>query len=95
VTTPLGQLAPAGGDLSEAATGPPRLTAVNGGVMHQVQMENAHPLRVRILLEIDRTGSISTAADRCGIGQPSGVDAPPDAGDGDRTAAGDSAAGAG
>jgi molybdate transport repressor ModE-like protein len=34
-------------------------------------MENIHPLRLRVLLEIDRTGSISAAADRCGIGQPS------------------------
>ena len=46
-----------------APSDPPRLTAVNGaGVMHQVQMENVHPLRLRILLEIDRTGSISAAA---------------------------------
>jgi molybdate transport repressor ModE-like protein len=51
---------------------PPRLTSVNGGgVLHQVQMENVHPLRLRLLLEIDRAGSISAAADRCAIGQPS------------------------
>jgi molybdate transport repressor ModE-like protein len=34
-------------------------------------MENIHPLRLRLLLEIHRTGSISAAAERCGIGQPS------------------------
>jgi molybdate transport repressor ModE-like protein len=39
--------------------------------MRQLQLENVHPLRLRILLEINRTGSISAAADRCGIGQPS------------------------
>ncbi len=74
VQTPLGQPAPinAEGDLHGTPTNPPRLTAVSGaGVMHQVQMENVHPLRLRILLEIDRTGSISAAAERCGIGQPS------------------------
>ncbi len=42
-----------------------------GGVLRQVQMENIHPLRLRILLEIDRTGSISAAAETCAIGQPS------------------------
>jgi molybdate transport repressor ModE-like protein len=36
-----------------------------------MQMENVHPLRLRLLLEIDRTGSISAAAERCEIGQPS------------------------
>jgi molybdate transport repressor ModE-like protein len=40
-------------------------------VLRQVQMENIHPLRLRILLEIERTGSISAAAEACGIGQPS------------------------
>lgn len=48
-----------------------RLTAVNGGGALQVQMENVHPLRLRLLLEIGRTGSISAAAERCAIGQPS------------------------
>ncbi|MGZ6564934.1 MAG: helix-turn-helix domain-containing protein [Solirubrobacteraceae bacterium] len=28
-------------------------------------------MRLRLLLEIDRTGSISAAAERCAIGQPS------------------------
>jgi molybdate transport repressor ModE-like protein len=39
--------------------------------MRQVQMENIHPLRLRLLLEIERSGSISAAADACGIAQPS------------------------
>lgn len=38
---------------------------------HPVQIENVNPLRLRLLLEIDRTGSISAAAERCAIGQPS------------------------
>lgn len=57
---------------SVAPARPPRLTAINGGgMLQQVQMENVHPLRLRLLLEIDRTGSISAAAERCAIGQPS------------------------
>jgi LysR family transcriptional regulator, low CO2-responsive transcriptional regulator len=39
--------------------------------MRDVQMENIHPLRLRLLLEIERTKSISAAAQACGIGQPS------------------------
>jgi molybdate transport repressor ModE-like protein len=39
--------------------------------MRDVQMENVHPLRLRLLLEIERTRSISAAAQACGIGQPS------------------------
>jgi molybdate transport repressor ModE-like protein len=39
--------------------------------MREVQMENIHPLRLRLLLEIERTRSISAAAHACGIGQPS------------------------
>ncbi len=35
------------------------------------QMEDVDPRRLRLLLEIDRTGSISAAAKRCAIGQPS------------------------
>jgi molybdate transport repressor ModE-like protein len=59
-------------DLKVAASPPARLTSVNGrGVLHHVQMENVHPLRLRLLLEIDATGSISAAAERCAIGQPS------------------------
>ncbi len=50
----------------------PGLSAVGaGGGLRQVQMENIHPLRLRILMEIERTGSISAAAESCGIGQPS------------------------
>jgi LysR family transcriptional regulator, low CO2-responsive transcriptional regulator len=59
-------------DPGDGPASPPRLAAVTGGgVLHQVQMENVHPLRLRLLLEIDRTGSISAAAERCAIGQPS------------------------
>ena len=59
-------------ELHHASATPPSLTAVNGGgLVHQVQMENVHPLRLRLLLEIDRTGSISAAAERCAIRQPS------------------------
>jgi molybdate transport repressor ModE-like protein len=58
--------------LGDAPAGVPKLTSVTGGgPLHQVQMENVHPLRLRLLLEIDRTGSISAAAERCAIGQPS------------------------
>jgi molybdate transport repressor ModE-like protein len=39
--------------------------------LREVQMENIHPLRLRLLLEIERTRSISAAAQACGIGQPS------------------------
>ena len=39
--------------------------------MREVNMENVHPLRLRLLLEIERTRSISAAAEACGIGQPS------------------------
>jgi molybdate transport repressor ModE-like protein len=39
--------------------------------MREVQMENIHPLRLRLLLEIERGRSISAAAQACGIGQPS------------------------
>jgi molybdate transport repressor ModE-like protein len=39
--------------------------------IREVHMENVHPLRLRLLLEIERTGSISAAAEVCGIAQPS------------------------
>jgi LysR family transcriptional regulator, low CO2-responsive transcriptional regulator len=42
-----------------------------GGPTHRVQVEDVDPRRLRLLLEIDRTGSISAAAKRCAIGQPS------------------------
>jgi LysR family transcriptional regulator, low CO2-responsive transcriptional regulator len=58
--------------LSNAAAGASRPTAIgDGGPLRQMQVENVHPLRLRLLLEIDRTGSISAAAKRCAIGQPS------------------------
>jgi len=58
--------------LGTGLPGSPRLTGIaGGGFLHQVQMENVHPLRLRLLLEIDRTGSISAAAEKCAIGQPS------------------------
>jgi molybdate transport repressor ModE-like protein len=41
------------------------------GAMRDVHMENVHPLRLRLMLEIERTGSISAAAEACAIGQPS------------------------
>jgi molybdate transport repressor ModE-like protein len=40
-------------------------------VVNEVQLETVHPLRLRLLLEIQRTGSISSAAEACAIGQPS------------------------
>jgi molybdate transport repressor ModE-like protein len=42
-----------------------------GGLGREVQLENIHPLRLRLLLAIERTGSISAAATECAIGQPS------------------------
>lgn len=42
-----------------------------GGLWREVQLENIHPLRLRLLLAIERTGSISAAATECAIGQPS------------------------
>ena len=42
-----------------------------GGPTHRVHVEDVDPRRLRLLLEIDRTGSISAAAKRCAIGQPS------------------------
>jgi molybdate transport repressor ModE-like protein len=53
------------------AADPSSPTAVGGGSLHHVQVEDVDPLRLRLLLEIDRTGSISAAAKRCSIGQPS------------------------
>jgi LysR family transcriptional regulator, low CO2-responsive transcriptional regulator len=74
VDPPREALPPAAADAGPEVAPPrlPRLTAVDGGgALHQAQMENVHPLRLRLLLEIDRTGSISAAAERCAIGQPS------------------------
>jgi LysR family transcriptional regulator, low CO2-responsive transcriptional regulator len=59
-------------DLGDAAARLARPIAVNGGgLLPRSQVEDVHPLRLRLLLEIDRTGSISAAAKRCAIGQPS------------------------
>jgi LysR family transcriptional regulator, low CO2-responsive transcriptional regulator len=52
--------------------GTARPVATNGGgLIRHAQLEDVHPLRLRLLLEIDRTGSISAAAKGCAIGQPS------------------------
>jgi molybdate transport repressor ModE-like protein len=67
-----GDADPAAPDPATAEPASPKLAAVGpASGLRQVQMENIHPLRLRILLEIERTGSISAAAERCGIGQPS------------------------
>ena len=47
----------------------PRVVRLTG--MRELQLENVHPLRLRLLLEIERTGSISAAAGACAIAQPS------------------------
>ncbi len=58
--------------LCGAAASVSGLSVVDGGGLAQdTQLEDVHPLRLRLLLEIDRTGSISAAAKRCAIGQPS------------------------
>ena len=50
----------------------PAKTVVHlGGGMRELALENVHPLRLRLLLEIERTGSISSAAHACAITQPS------------------------
>lgn len=68
-TSPLGT---ANGRTPSHGTTPPRpkLVGIPSGV-RDVKMENIHPLRLRLLLEIERTGSISAAADECAIAQPS------------------------
>ena len=55
-----GQLAPA--PVPDHQSGWPRASRADG--------ECQSPLRLRLLLEIDRTGSTSAAAERCAIGQP-------------------------
>jgi len=47
-----------------------KVVPLSGG-MRELQLENVHPLRLRLLLEIERTGSISAAAEACAIAQPS------------------------
>jgi molybdate transport repressor ModE-like protein len=51
------------------ASGPPVVRLAAG--MRELQLENVHPIRLRLLLEIERTGSISAAAEACAIAQPS------------------------
>lgn len=58
-------------DLTPAPANPPTHSPDPGPpstVMPEVQI---HPLRLRLLLEIERTGSIGAAAETCAIGQPS------------------------
>lgn len=63
---------PAETRLSGAAASLSRSSVVSGGgILHHTRVEDVHPMRLRLLLEIDRTGSISAAAKRCAIGQPS------------------------
>jgi LysR family transcriptional regulator, low CO2-responsive transcriptional regulator len=45
--------------------------ADQGDLMREVRLENVHPLRLRLLVEIEQTGSISAAAEACAIAQPS------------------------
>jgi molybdate transport repressor ModE-like protein len=39
--------------------------------VRDVRLESVSPLRLRLLLEVQRRGSIATAADACSVGQPS------------------------
>jgi LysR family transcriptional regulator, transcriptional activator of the cysJI operon len=64
----------AAGSIAAADTGPPErapnVVRLAAG-LRELQLENVHPLRLRLLLEIERTGSISSAAEACSIAQPS------------------------
>ena len=74
VSAPLESATPIAAEtgLSDVAVSRPGPIAVNGAPrLRRVRLDNVHPLRLRLLLEIDRTGSISAAAERCAIGQPS------------------------
>jgi LysR family transcriptional regulator, low CO2-responsive transcriptional regulator len=74
VSVPLEPATPIDGKiaLGDAAASLSRpITCSGGGPLHHVQSEDVRPFRLRLLLEVDRTGSISAAAKRCGIGQPS------------------------
>jgi molybdate transport repressor ModE-like protein len=48
-----------------------RIAINRGGLPPRVHFADLHPIRLRLVLEIGRTGTISAAAKRCGIGQPS------------------------
>jgi molybdate transport repressor ModE-like protein len=41
------------------------------GTVRDVRVESVSPLRLRLLLEVQRRGSIAAAADACAVGQPS------------------------
>jgi LysR family transcriptional regulator, low CO2-responsive transcriptional regulator len=73
VSVPLTSATPIDGKtgLGDAANRLRPITLSGGGSRRHVQMEDVDPRRLRLLLEIDRTGSISAAAKRCAIGQPS------------------------
>ena len=74
VSAPLEPATPSAAEtgLSGTAASPSGSSVVNGGgSLHHLRVEDVHPLRLRLLLEINRTGSISAAAKRCAIGQPS------------------------
>jgi molybdate transport repressor ModE-like protein len=68
---PVGELhtdaAPSLGAPAQERTG----TEPERDAMREVRLENINPLRLRLLLEIERTRSISAAAVACRIGQPS------------------------
>jgi hypothetical protein len=74
VSAPLEPATPSAAEtgLSGTAASLSGSSVVNGGgILHHTRVEDVHPLRLRLLLEINRTGSISAAAKRCAIGQPS------------------------
>ena len=74
VSAPLGPARTINRDTNpgDAAAGLSRTSEVNADVLaHRARLADVHPIRLRLLLEIDRTGSISAAAKRCAIGQPS------------------------
>ena len=70
-TAPADQAAlPARDQRAATSAGPPNVLRLATG-LRELQLENVHPLRLRLLLEIERTGSISSAAEACSIAQPS------------------------
>jgi molybdate transport repressor ModE-like protein len=66
---PIATDAPSDADALASATlePPPR---GSGEVLQGVYTDNIRPLRLKLLLEIEKTGSISAAAAKCGVGQP-------------------------
>lgn len=70
---PAGPVAPGrpGADVDPDAGADPSTDGPDAVRLRGVQMENVNSLRLRLLLEIQRTGSISAAAETCRIGQPS------------------------